>query len=91
MLNVRTAEGRRLRDLADGYAAELGGWAALSDTLAVTVRMAAELVVIAERYRHEALLGSGVDPAVLAKVQNTAARAVRALGIKSGKQLTRIF
>jgi hypothetical protein len=91
VLNVRTSEGRRLRDISDALASELGGWATLSETMIAAVRKAAELAVYAERLRHEALLGSKIDPMAVMRAENSSARAVRALGIKSRSKLTRLF
>jgi hypothetical protein len=81
VLSGNTLEGRRLLDLADAYAAALGGWPALSELQAARVRRAAELVVIAEHARRDALLGKFSDPALLVKLENVAARAVRSLGV----------
>jgi hypothetical protein len=52
-LDGRSALGRRIRDLAESYAARLGGWSGLSDTLAANIRKAAELVALAEHARRQ--------------------------------------
>ena len=51
----RTALGRRIPDLADGYAAALGGWPGLSAVMCANVRRVAELTALAEQKRAEAL------------------------------------
>jgi hypothetical protein len=78
-ISGRTALGRRIHDLADGYAAALGGWASLSDMMAGNVRKAAELVALAETMRADALRDGNVDPLVLVRLDGAANRAVRAL------------
>jgi hypothetical protein len=59
--------------------ATLGGWEALDPMTADAVRRAAELTVLAEKMRHDALRDCDVDPYVLARLENSAARAVRQL------------
>jgi hypothetical protein len=76
---MRTLWGRRIRALRDGYAARLGGWEALDHVTADAVRRAAELTVLAEKLRHDALRDCNVDPYVLARLENSASRAVREL------------
>jgi hypothetical protein len=73
--------GKRLRDVMEFYASALGGWAGLSDIAAASVRKAAELTVLAEQARHEALRNGCSDPDQLIRLENLAARAVRRLGI----------
>jgi len=74
--------GKRLRDLMELYAETLGGWSKLSDIAAANVRTAAELTVLAEKARHEALRAENTfDPDLLIRLQNAASRAVRDLGI----------
>jgi hypothetical protein len=55
VVSGRTALGRRIADLAHGFADQLGGWPVLSDTLAANVRKAAELSALAEKARSDAL------------------------------------
>lgn len=83
----RTAEGRRIRDLVESYVTSLGGHAGLSDTQLADVRRAAELKVLAERARAQALQQPGVvDLTALVKLEGAADRAVRRLGLKPGAQ-----
>jgi hypothetical protein len=80
-VSARTALGRRILDLADGFAVELGGWSAVSETMATNVRKAAELSALAERARGEALRDGDIDPVALVRLEGAATRAVRALGL----------
>src|SRR5258707_13196871 len=61
-ISQRSALGKRVRDLADGFAERLGGWPALSVTTAAAVRKAAELVVLSEQMRRDALRNGCTDP-----------------------------
>jgi hypothetical protein len=81
-VSQRSALGKRLRDLADGFAERLGGWPVLSVGAAAAVRRAAELVALSEQTRRDALCNGGVDPDRLLRLDGAAARAVRALGLK---------
>jgi hypothetical protein len=82
VVSKRTALGKRLRDLADGFAERLGGWPVLSVGAAAAVRRAAELVALGEQMRCAALRNGDVDPDRLLRLDGAAARAVRALGLK---------
>lgn len=84
-ISARSALGRRLRDLADDYAARLGGWRTLSDVMVSNVRRAAELAALAEQSRAAALRDGNVDPVALARIDGCARRAERALGLPIGK------
>jgi hypothetical protein len=75
----RTALGRRIHDLADGFADVLGGWSALGDVLAANVMRAAQLTALAEQKRAEALRDGNVDPLAVVRLEGAANRAVRAL------------
>src|SRR5262249_20798707 len=84
VIDARTAVGRRLKDLADAYAEALGGWPKLNDTQAAAVRRAAEMVALAEQARAEALRNGGIgvnEADQLIRLENLAARAVKALGL----------
>src|SRR5215475_16071665 len=81
VIDQRSAVGRRLKDLADAYAEALGGWPKLSDAQAAAVRRAAEMVALAEQARHEALRNGVGDPDRLVRLENLAARAVKALSL----------
>jgi hypothetical protein len=81
--------GKRLRDLMELYAEALGGWSELSDIAAANVRTAAELTVLAEKARHEALRAENpLDPDLLIRLQNAASRAVRDLGLGRKREAT---
>jgi hypothetical protein len=81
-ISQRSALGKRLRDLADGFAERLGGWPALSVTAAAAVRKAAELVALSEQMRRDALRNGCTDPDRLLRFEGVASRAVRQLGLK---------
>jgi thioesterase domain-containing protein len=80
-IDGRTIAARRARELARGFEAELGGSLSVSRRLAV--ERAAALVAIAEDAQARRLAS---DPAVsledLVRIDNTAVRAVRLLGLK---------
>jgi hypothetical protein len=81
-ISQRSALGKRLRDLADGFAERLGGWPALSVTAAAAVRKAAELVALSEQMHRDALRNGCTDPDRLLRFEGVASRAVRQLGLK---------
>jgi hypothetical protein len=81
VVSGRTATGRRLRDLADGFAEALGGWQKIDYTTAANVRRAAELTVLAEQSRAHALRHGCNDFTGLTRLEGYAYRAVRALGL----------
>jgi hypothetical protein len=68
-------------DLADQYAAALGGWDGLSDMLAGNVRKAAELTALAEQTRADALRDGTFDALALVRLEGASNRAVRALAL----------
>jgi hypothetical protein len=77
--SLNTAEGRRARDLFEGYVALMG---APTDTILLSHALAAaELVAASEMARAEFLLGRG-DIGQVIRLENLAARSVRRLGIK---------
>jgi hypothetical protein len=81
----RSKLGRRVRDIADSLAGQLGGWNALPVGTAANVRRAAELLALAEQARADALaLGHyiGADRSGLVQIENLAARAVKGLGLR---------
>jgi hypothetical protein len=86
VLDGRSLLGRRVLDLADAFAAALGGWTGLGDMLAANVRRAAELVALAEQARATALRTGTIDAAMLARLDGAASRAVRALGITESRR-----
>jgi hypothetical protein len=81
VISARTALGRRMKDLAEGYALRLGGWSALTVGQAAAVRQAAELACLAEQARADALRNGCIDPVGLARLEGVAARAERRLGL----------
>jgi hypothetical protein len=86
VLDGRSELGRRIRDLANAFADQLGGWPGLSETMAANVRKAAELCGLAERARAEALRSGNVDPLALVRLDGAANRAVRALGLDKQRE-----
>jgi len=87
-INGRTAIGRRVRDLCEGFVAQLGGWSALSDTMIANVRKAAELSALAEQTRAAALRDGNVDALGLVRLEGAATRAVRALSLDRKREPT---
>jgi hypothetical protein len=77
--------GRRRRDLVQSFVDALGGLENITPVALTDIRRAAELVVLAEETRATALReGAGaIDISALVRLEGQAARAVKALGIKS--------
>jgi hypothetical protein len=83
VIDGRSLLGRRVRDMADYYVAQLGGcWATLTDMQAAAVRRAAELTALAEQARADALKNGNADPEQLVRLENLATRAERRLSFK---------
>jgi len=80
-IDGRSALGRRVRDLAESYAEELGGWATLTDTQTAAVRAAAEMTALYEKARHDALVEGRADPDALVRLEGASNRAIRRLGL----------
>jgi hypothetical protein len=81
----RTLVARRRRELIEVYAAALGGADALSEGQLIDIRKAAELTALAEQARARAMRDGTADIGELSamiRLESTAARAVRTLGIK---------
>jgi len=76
----RSKAAKRVKELAAGYIAQLGGGVADAATLAA-VQKAAELAAVAEELRGRALRGESVDLGEMVKVQGIADRAIRALDL----------
>jgi hypothetical protein len=84
IIDARSPIGRRRRELIRAFAADLGN--NLTEGQRVDVRRAAELVALAEQARAKAMregTGGAGALSVLVRLESTAARAVRALGLKS--------
>jgi hypothetical protein len=77
----RSAVMRRRRDLISMYVAALGNQ--ITDSKMVEIVRAADLVAAAETQRALSLRGQPIDVLGLVRLENLAARAVKALGIKS--------
>ena len=73
---------RRRRDLVETFMAALGGPSVVNELTQVTVRKAAELVVLAEATRAGMLNGVVTDITALIRIEGEARRACRALGLK---------
>jgi hypothetical protein len=82
-LDGRTVAARRAKELAAGFAAELGS--TITATQRFAIERAAALVALSEDAKARRLSG---DPTIsledLIRVDNAAGRAVKALGIKPG-------
>lgn len=87
VVDGRSAVGRRRRELIRIYTAALGGPTALTDGQLIDIRRAAELVSLAEQARAKAMrqgTGGAGELSALIRLESTAARAQRALGLKPG-------
>jgi hypothetical protein len=85
--NGNTAAGKRVRDIYQSLAVQIGS---PSDPYQQTaILTAAELIVATEEQRRRAALGEPVDLNALVRVSNLADRAVRKLGIRPAPPLTR--
>ena len=86
-LDGRTLIARRQRALANAFILALGGLDRVSAVQMADVKRAAELVALAEATRSR-IMRAGATPAgeltALIRLEGTAARAQRALGIKPG-------
>jgi hypothetical protein len=80
-IDGRSALGRRVRDLAESFALQLGGWSKLSNMQADAVRCAAEMQALFEKARHDALVEGRADPDALVRLEGASNRAMRRLGI----------
>jgi hypothetical protein len=87
--NGNTAEGRRIRDLARAYLAQVEN--PNDPIVQADVIAAAENKALAEAMRLRALRGEEIDHAVLGQVENRARRAEARLGIGKRSRLTRLF
>jgi hypothetical protein len=74
---------RRRRDLVATFMAALGGPSVVNDLTQVTVRKAAELVVLAEATRANMLNGVPTDMLALVRLEGVAARAIKVLGLRA--------
>ena len=74
---------RRRRDLVETFMAALGGPSVVNELTQVTVRKAAELVVLAEATRAGMLNGVVTDITALIRIEGEARRACRALKIEA--------
>jgi hypothetical protein len=77
-IDGRSKAAKRVKELAAGYIARLGGGRADAATL-VAVQKAAELAALAEELRGKALRGEAVDLDGLLRLEGACARAVRSL------------
>jgi hypothetical protein len=84
-ISGRSALGRRVRDLADDFAAQLGGWSTLTPLQTTAVKRASELSALAEQSRADALRNGCIDPLALSRLEGCADRAWRSLGLPMGK------
>jgi hypothetical protein len=73
---------RRRRDLVETFMAALGGPSVVNELTQVTVRKAAELVVLAEATRAGMLNGVVTDITALIRIEGEARRACRSLGLR---------
>lgn len=77
---LKTARGRRCRDLFKGYMTQLGN--PTDDPTVALIVAAAEAIVLAEDARQECLAGmNGLNAELMIRCENSAARALRRLGL----------
>jgi hypothetical protein len=77
---LKTARGRRCRDLFKGYMSQLNN--PTDDPTVALVVAAAESIVLAEDARQACLAGmTGVNAELMIRCENSAARALRRLGL----------
>jgi hypothetical protein len=82
-IDGRSEAGRRRRDLIDIFVEALGGPDTVTDARMVDVVRAAELIAVTEATRAALLKGNqSIDLLALSRIEGTADRAVRRLGIK---------
>jgi len=83
----RTPAGRRRRDLVNAFIEALGGPDKVTSVQLTDIRRAAELTALAEETRGRALCEgiAAVDLQGLIRLEGAASRAVRAMGIKTGR------
>jgi hypothetical protein len=88
-LDGRSSHGRRRRDVIDGLVAALGGPDRVTDPMMSDIARAADLTLIAERARADALRG-GIEINVgdLVRLEGAADRAVRRLNLPSDQKHT---
>jgi hypothetical protein len=76
----RSAIAVRIRALVKTYTEKFGG-AASDPAMAASIKRCAELEAIAEQLRADAIRTGNLDPFAMARAENLAARAKRALGL----------
>lgn len=86
-LDGRSAHGRRRRDVIDGFVAALGGPDRVTDPMMSDVVRAADLTLLAERARADALRGGAeINVGDLVRLEGARDRAVRRLNLASNGQ-----
>src|SRR4051794_31595434 len=78
-VDARTWLGRRAKELAEGIASQVGGWASLTASQVADVRRAAELNAFAEQVRADVLRQGAVlrDIDAVLRLEGLAARSTR--------------
>jgi hypothetical protein len=84
-VDMRSAQGRRFKDLVRAFTADLGG--ELSTAEAALVRQAAALTVRVEDIQATLVKGEAVDDEELVRLINASARLLIALGMKGRKRV----
>jgi hypothetical protein len=83
-LDGRSAQGRRRRDVIDGFVAALGGPDCVNDAMMSDLARAADLTILAARARENHLLGgTQISVSHLIRLEGAADRAVRRLNLPS--------
>ena len=83
-ISMRTAAGRRYRDLVEAYTAEIGG--ELSQTEMAMVKQAAALAIQSEAMQADIVNRKPVDTDALIRISGTAKRILDALRDRAGKR-----
>lgn len=81
---------RRRKELVDGYVTALGGPDRITPLQMVEIERAAALTLLAQEMRSKALRGEDVAITDLTRLEGTADRAVRRLGIQPGATANRV-
>jgi len=81
-IDRRRKMAREARDLANAFAAKLGGWESLDRLQAVEINRAAELAAAAAAERAKFLRGEPINYSVLASLEDVVDRAMRSLGLR---------
>jgi hypothetical protein len=83
-IDRRTKEWTRLTDIFAALATEVSDTGELSDVMAQRIQEAAELTLLCEKAREQAMQGNG-DLAVAARLHNIKERTLKSLGVSPSR------